>query len=204
MTKQNLSNSSVLAGRKSLVDFTRKKVEELFADFYVPAHGLDHSERVIKWILVIAQKEGVNPFLAELAGLLHDIGRVPEHKHNPENLRHQELSYLLLKEWFAEYREFDVLSSEEKEELLYAIRYHWEDEKCDYPLAIILRDADKIDLLGEIGVKRASEFHQDVEKRKNNIQKNLSLGALLKTETAREIVREQKLLEPLENFLKDN
>lgn len=204
MDKQNLGNFTPSARRVALVDFTHKKVEELFSDFPVPAHGLDHVERVVKWILVIAEKEGVDQFLAALAGLLHDIGRVSEHQHNPQNLRHQELSYLLMKEWFLKYREFDILSEEEKNALLYAVRYHWDDERCDYPLAIILRDADKLDLLGEIGVRRAVKFYKKPELIKGNIVENLARADRVKTETAKKIVKEQKLLDPLKEFLKKN
>ncbi len=148
--------------RKELLEFAKRKVEKLFQDFPVPAHGIDHVRRVTEWAVQIAKKEGQDEFLAELAAILHDVGRVPERKiaGEEEILMHQELSYLLAKEWFEKEKEFDVLTSREKEEILYAARYHWDDEAEKFRLANILRDADKLDLLGEIGVKRAIEFYK--------------------------------------------
>ncbi len=138
------------------------------------------------------------------------MGRVPEWEIFPsslssparkeEGIRHQELSYLLVKEWFTQ-KKFDVLTSGEKEEILYAIRYHGDDKAEAYSLANILRDADKLDLLGEIGVQRAIEFHKGSKLIKKNIRENLVRAERIKTSTARKIVERENLLEPLRQYL---
>jgi len=189
--------------QQSFLNFVTQKVKKLFADFPVPAHSFDHAEAVGKYAREIAELEKANIWLCELAGILHDIGRVPEVYTRGNTLRHHEHSYLLLKEWFKEYAEFDILKKEEKIELLYALRYHWNDVADDYETAWVLRDADKIDLLGLHGVHRSQEWC-------NHIKKDVGVDYRLKyhcwywmhTETARKMVQEKKLLVEVDEFLK--
>ena len=84
-----------------LIEHVQKKVEQFFADFPVPAHGYDHVARVTRRAREIAIAERANNvMLCELAGWLHDIGRVPEYM-GDKSAGHHELSYILLKEdWF--------------------------------------------------------------------------------------------------------
>ena len=189
--------------RGALLSFLENKVDKLFQDFPVPAHGIDHIKRVADWAVLIAKDGKCDEFLAKIAGLLHDIGRVAEFNNNPDKLRHHELSYILAKEWFNQDREFDILSEEEKEEILYAVRYHWDDTAEDYPLANILRDADKLDMYGDIGVKRACEFHKAFLNAKENIKRNLGLVSNIKTKIAKKIIEESNLLEPLKKYLEN-
>jgi len=127
---------------------------------------------------------------------------VAEFNDNPDKLRHHELSYILAKEWSNQDREFDILSEEEKEEILYAVRYHWDDMAEDYPLANILRDADKLDMYGDIGVKRAREFYKDDNDFKNNLKDNLARVEKIKTRIAKKIIEENNLLGPLNTSLR--
>ncbi|KKU12120.1 MAG: hypothetical protein UX17_C0056G0006 [Parcubacteria group bacterium GW2011_GWC2_45_7] len=187
------------------MDFTENKARSFMADFTVPAHGIEHICRVRDWAVKIAREEGQDEFLAEIVAFLHDIGRVPEFKNNPE-LRHHELSYRLAQEWFAQYREFDLLTLQEKEEVLYVVRYHWDDTAEKYPLANILRDADKLDMYGEIGLKRAVEFHRKSgrEDIKKNIEANLAMVSRIKTATAKKVIAENDLLRPLYKWIEEH
>ena len=187
--------------KEDLLIFIENKVKELFSDFPVPAHGINHVTRVANWATVIARDEEFDEFLAKVTALLHDIGRVAEFNDNPDKLRHHELSYILLKKWFHEFREFDILSEEEKEQILYAVRYHWNDEAEKYPLANILRDSDKLDMYGEIGLKRAHDFFTGLKDREKDVKKNLMLFYKIKTKTAKKIIEDNNLLEPLKKYL---
>lgn len=185
-----------------LLLYTRKKVGDLFAAFPVSGHGLDHAERVAKWIVQIAKAEKCDPVLAELAALVHDTGRVQEFQNNPEKLCHHKLSHFVVKRWFLEDRHFDILSAREKDELLYAVRNHWDDAAEEYPLGNILRDADKLDMYGEIGLQRAIEFHRAVsEPIAENIKKNLECASRIKTNIAKRMIEDGNLLEPLTQWL---
>ena len=188
---------------RQLVMYTRKKVEDLFKAFPVPAHNIDHTDRVTEWITKIAKAEHYDLMLAELAALLHDIGRVAEFQNNPEKLRHHELSYRLLQQWFEEDRYFDLLSAQEKDELLYAVRNHWDDAAEEQVLANILRDADKLDMYGKIGVQRAVEFHKIPKDISKNMKSNMESVKRIKTATAKQIVIKEKLLEPLKRWLQN-
>ncbi|MBU0649200.1 HD domain-containing protein [Patescibacteria group bacterium] len=187
--------------QQKLLDFTEKKVKTLFQDFPVPAHGIDHVKRVVKWIRKIARQEKQDVFLAELAALLHDIGRVAEHRSKSGKMRHHELSYILAKQWFKKYKVFDILTSQQKTRLLYAIRYHWNDKAEKYILADILRDADKLDTFGKIGVQRAKDFYQDKDLVRKRVKFQLKTAGHIKTKAAKKIIRQKNLLAPLKKYL---
>ena len=186
--------------QKQLITHVINKVKILFTNFPIPAHGIDHIERVVKWATIIAEKEKAkNPFLCELSAWLHDIGHTLSLKPK-EKRSHHELSYILLKQWFQEDREFDFLNDAEKIELLYAVRYHYNDQAIKYDTAWILRDADKLDGFGEIGMKRANEYFKDDKKGFNdNLRFMFSNLLFLKTKTAHKIVSEKNLMVPVYN-----
>lgn len=186
---------------QSLLAFTLRKVEDFFRRFPAPAHGLDHSLRVAEHVQLIAGAEHARqPVLCLLAAYLHDIGRVPEYFEKKEK-RHHELSYELLQQWFREDPGFVSLTNEEKIEILYAVRYHWNDAADDYDTAWILRDADKLDMFGEIGVRRSIEFHQnDSGKIMHDMRFKFHAAAELKTEAAKQIFHEKNLFRPVETY----
>ena len=82
---------------------------------------------------------------------------------------------------------------------MYAVRYHWNDEACEFASAYILRDADKLDGLGEIGLERSriykgdnlAEFFMDIRLRYEWIYH-------IKTDTAKRLFAEHHLGEPFE------
>lgn len=187
--------------QKKLIKHARAKVKNLFAQNPVPAHNFDHAKRVSKWAVQIAKAEKANVFLSELTAVLHDIGRVPEHA--PGNTKaHHELSYELCREWFREDKEFDVLSKKDKLQILYALRYHYNDAADKYPVAWILRDADKLDLFGNIGLKRTLIFYKD-DQAKIELDLRLRYHALgnLRSKTAKRIIQQRKLFTPAQKYL---
>lgn len=110
------------------------------------SHGWLHTDRVRCNIRELARVEGVDPFLAELTALLHDVGRTlpgPESEHGH---RSAELAAPLLAQI--------PLTDEDQEAVLHAVRWH-NSKRDDSPLLCILRDADMLDGLGAIGIMRA-------------------------------------------------
>ena len=110
------------------------------------AHGWMHTDRVRRNILPLARAEGVDPMLAELAALLHDVGRTqpgPEEEHGARSaaLAAPVLSGL-------------PLTDEQRAAVLHAVRWH-NSARGDTKLLLILRDADMLDGLGAIGLMRA-------------------------------------------------
>jgi len=184
--------------QKKVLKYTENKVRELFVHYDAPAHGLDHVERVHYWINILAKKEKAGIFLCNMVALLHDIGRTREKK----DLRpHAEISYDMCREWFKDDAVFNDLTKQEKIEILYAIRYHWNDAADKYITADLLRDADKMDTFGKIGVKRAIEYWQLDEKGLKDALRMIPNNLYwLKTKTAQRIVKQENLLKPVMDF----
>lgn len=189
--------------KSALIKHINNKIENLQKKYPMIGHEMDHVLRVTTWTRTIAAEEKArNPFLCELAAWLHDIGRAYEHapEKNPDNKKHQELSYDILRHWINE-PVFNILNQNEKIELLYAVRYHGNDAADQYDTAWILRDADKLDMLGEHGLKRIFDTYPNDEK-KIDFEIRIILGTIywLKTKTAKNIVRNSKLTHPLEQY----
>ena len=110
------------------------------------AHGWLHTDRVRRNAILLAKAEGVDPFLAELAALLHDVGRSQTGRESEHGARSANLAGPLLAEL--------PLAEGEREAVLHAVRWH-NSRRDDTPLLCILRDADMLDGLGAIGIIRA-------------------------------------------------
>jgi len=151
--------------KNKILRFAEKKVSAAFRVHNVPAHDLAHIKRVRNWAVKIARAEGADVFLCELAALLHDAGRSKEKTCSLVSHFHHEASYQICREWFKNEPVFHSLSKRQKSALLYAVRYHWNDAADKYKIAWILRDADKLELFGKIGLKRAEQFNRGDQKR---------------------------------------
>lgn len=188
---------------KALLAYTIRKVKDFFIDSPARAHGYDHAVRVQKWAREIARGEKANVFLAEMAAILHDVGRALE-EHGNKGVRHHELSYRLLRQWFRKDPVFrDGLSKEEKIILLYAIRNHWNNVADEYDIAVILRDADKFDSFGAVGVKRSWVW---VKGNKNLMNLDLRFKYdchyWIVTKTGRKILERENLMGPVDAFFR--
>ncbi len=179
------------------------KVQDLFQNYPVPAHGIEHVARVAAWSRIIASREKANVFLAEMSGWLHDVGRTREKERLGAGVGslHQEMSYEMCREWFKNDEVLKQLSKKEKEIILYAVRYHWNNAAEKYPEAVILRDADKLDLFGDVGVKRYKEYWgNDEVEMERAIRLVFSDVFFLTTKTAKEIFARKKMIEPIKKF----
>lgn len=190
--------------QKQLIAYARQKVGSAFAKRPSRAHGIDHVARVARWAGEIARAEKARSvFICELAAWFHDIGRAFEKKSDANDRGHSEFSYQALREWFRDDRRFDILTRAQKLELLYCVRYHWNDEANKYDTAWILRDADKLDCYGEIGVKRLrSAFGYGTEEWNLAMRCMFAMTIRMRTSTARRIVKTRHLLAPMEKELK--
>ena len=111
------------------------------------AHGIDHAERVAKLARFIAQKENYDADEAEIAGILHDIGRTVQE----EEKGHGPAGVPLASELLDRHTDYD---SATKQGVLNAVRDH-SDLQTEGRLTHILQDADMLDGLGAIGIMRA-------------------------------------------------
>ena len=112
------------------------------------AHDFKHVDRVRKWAMYIAKKEGFEDLeIVEISALMHDIGLSQSEKRSMHGEVGAEMSEKFLKE-------NNLLSQEKSEEVCNAIRYHNKNREGEGGLLEILRDADMMDLFGAVGIMR--------------------------------------------------
>lgn len=180
----------------------QQKVALFFDAYPVTAHGYDHVSRVARNAVDIALHESPDDvFITELGAWLHDIGRVPEHTHNPLKKSHHELSYDLLRTWMKDDLVLYSLTHAQKIELLYGVRYHWNNAADKYKSAVMLRDADKLDVFGDIGIARVVAFAGDNEQKLNQDLRFLfDIHHHIVTDRAKQILVEYDLMTPVYQF----
>src|SRR5689334_22881698 len=124
------------------------EVQQRFAGFDDLAHGWEHVKRVYMLALHIAEQEGANRFITGMAALMHDLGRL---SHDPAR-HHADISAMYAAELLIPYH----LAQDTQEAILHAIVAHSYSRGIEpYMLeAGVLRDADRLDSLGAIGILR--------------------------------------------------
>jgi uncharacterized protein len=128
---------------------TYAEVQRRFAHFNDPAHGWEHVERVYKLALHIAEQEGADPFIVGMAALMHDLGRIS----NSNSTKHHAA---LSETAAAEILTIHQVAPETQEAILHAIAAHSFSRNIEARTleARVVRDADRLDSLGAIGVLR--------------------------------------------------
>lgn len=192
------------ATQKEIIWHATQKIRELFKKFPVGGHGAPHTARVVGYAVFIARAEKANVFLSHLAALLHDIGRAEEFfGKKKEKGHHHELSYKLCQKWFREDKVLNKLTRAEKLELLYDVRYHYNNMARKYRTASVLRDADKLDAFGKEGIKRGIEFWgKDSEMMGLGWRLVMETSLWFETATAKKIFKERKLDRPVLGYYK--
>jgi uncharacterized protein len=110
-------------------------------------HGMDHATRVAKMARYIAEQEGYDSLEAEIAGLVHDMGRTVQKEDKGHGPAGVPLAATLLDDCTG----YDAAT---KQRILDAVRDH-SAFKAEGALTHIVQDADKLDGLGAIGIARA-------------------------------------------------
>lgn len=141
-TEKTMTDAEVLAGIQA-------EVQRRFAASNDPAHGWEHVKRVYELALHIVEQEGGDRLIVGAAALMHDLGRA-----DPGNgsLHHAERSLELASELLPAYH----VSRTTQEAILHAIQAH-SYSRGSQPKTLeahIVRDADRLDALGAIGIMR--------------------------------------------------
>ncbi len=124
------------------------EVQQRFATFKDPAHGWEHVRRVYNLAQRIASEESADTLITGCAALLHDIGRLIHRKGTPHALLSVEESAEILKRY--------PLSQEQIAAIQHAIEAHSFSQGIEPRTleARVVRDADRLDGLGAIGIMR--------------------------------------------------
>ncbi|MDQ2715736.1 MAG: HD domain-containing protein [Chloroflexota bacterium] len=141
-TEKTMADAEVLAGIQA-------EVQRRFAASADPAHGWEHVKRVYELALHIAEQEGGDRFIVGAAALMHDLGRADP---GDGSMHHAERSVELAGELLSVYPVPRVT----QEAIIHAIQAH-SYSRGSQPATLeahILRDADRLDALGAIGIMR--------------------------------------------------
>lgn len=125
-----------------------QEVQQRFAKFDDPAHGWEHVRRVYHLTQRIAEEENADTLITGCAALLHDVGRLIRRKGTPHASLSVEKSRAILKRYPVE--------PEHIEAILHAIEAHSFNQGIEPRTleARVVRDADRLDGLGAIGILR--------------------------------------------------
>jgi uncharacterized protein len=131
-----------------LLSKVHKEIQLRYAGFDDLAHGWEHIERVYRLAVYIAKLENADTFIVSIAALMHDIGHLSTEK----SVHHAELSISMADELLLACG----VSADSREVILHAIAAH------SFSLGIeprtleakVVRDADRLDGLGAIGILR--------------------------------------------------
>lgn len=131
-----------------LLSHISQEVQQRFATFNDPAHGWEHVRRVYNLAQRMASEEGADRLITGCAALLHDIGRLVHRKGTPHALLSVEESLEILKRY--------PLNQEQIEAIQHAIEAHSFSQGIEPRTleAQVVRDADRLDGLGAIGILR--------------------------------------------------
>ena len=121
---------------KELREFVEDQLKDI--DDAKQASALEHLYGVSLAATILAKKRGLDPELAAMAGMLHDlyaykVDSYDDHAHRGANLAFGVLSYL-------------ELTTPEETDIIYSAVYHHDDKLVtDSPMDELLKDADVID-----------------------------------------------------------
>ncbi len=122
------------------------KIAKKYMDKNDIAHGWDHVQRVYNLCVKIGEKEGADMEVLKLAALLHDVGIYEDRKN------HEIVSSRIAEKLLSDY--------EKREKVVYCIKNHRfsKGKKVDTLEAKILQDADRLDVLGAMGIVRTMVY----------------------------------------------
>ena len=167
--------------KKQVIKKTEKYVKKCMKSLPPNVHDFKHVDRVRKWTIKIAKSEKRDVFLAEMAALLHDVGRSKE---NPPKVLHADIGAKMAYQFLIKNK---LVSLEEAEQITYAVANHGRGGKGW--LVEITQDADKLDGLGALGIMRLSQCQHELPEYINSNGKEKSKW---KKGEASQILKKQK------------
>jgi uncharacterized protein len=161
-------------------------VKEKMSPLEGTAHLYEHVDRVLKIATFLAEKEGADLELVQVAAIVHDVGRVIGQPHNETGAKLA--SDILKRVSYSPQKIEKVLKIVLRHPMAFRDKLETLEEK-------IVWDADKIDLLGAVGIARG--FHWEGKKSfesavKLAFQRFTPIYNSLDTSTARQISKKRQ------------
>ena len=129
------------------------EVKKRFLSLNDIAHGWEHVSRVYELARVIAEQEHADQFIVGAAALMHDLGRtLPQGTEQGETMHHADASVVMAGEILERYQ----VPVPVQQAITHAIIAHSFSRGItpETPEARVVRDADRLDGLGAIGILR--------------------------------------------------
>jgi uncharacterized protein len=125
-----------------------EEMQQRYVGFDDLAHGWEHIQRVYKLAYYIAERESADFFIVGMAALMHDMG----HLSTDKSRHHADLSLSMA----GELLNATAVPTNTQEAILHAIAAHSFSLGIDPRTleAKVVRDADRLDSLGAIGIVR--------------------------------------------------
>jgi len=143
-----LYNACLTPLNHELAQYIRKEEAAFGPSHRAPDTLMGHLERVAAHAVNLALKEGVDPLLAEVAGLFHDAGKFQGGKYHEDDRPEEEHSIRVLREMGMR----QGLSPATLDQVAEAIAQLYRDVPEPTPLSRVLFDADNLDKLGLPGI----------------------------------------------------
>lgn len=180
---------------RTVEDFVRQLLEKEGS-----GHDWWHIHRVRNMSLIIAKNEGADPFIVEMAALLHDV--IDDKLSDKIKMKSEEVEQLL------QDLDVEIVQIKEMLRIITSISFRKRSEVSLTTLeAKIVQDADRLDAIGAIGIARTftyagSKGHLIYEPKESNSNQNdkksanaidhfydklLNLKDLMNTNTAKEM-----------------
>jgi len=144
-----MEQSKTVFDESQVLSAVYTEVEQRFTGIDDLAHGWEHVGRVYTLALYIAEREQGDRFIVGMAALLHDLGRTAPHN---KTGHHADLSVTLATDLMQNHQ----VPQAQQEAILHAIIAHSFSRGVEPRTqeARIVRDADRLDGLGAIGILR--------------------------------------------------
>ena len=154
----NTEESMVSSLPEDTLDRLKSIARQMF-DGASGSHDWDHTMRVYRLGVRIAEKEGADSDVVRVAALLHDIGRAQQDASNGK-VCHATTGARMAAEIIQDL----PLTGDQKQNIVHSIRTH-RFRGNHYPETLearVLFDADKLDSIGALGVARAYLFAGEI------------------------------------------
>lgn len=153
-----------LQKKEECISFVETETRRIFEKMpLLPIHDITHVERVVQNTLKICKGEGVDSFLPSIAAWLHDIGRLQEvrARKRGERVYHAEESAKKVPGILFCFKA--ELGGEGIRAIQSAVACHSSpNDDHESQLAVILKDADKLEGLGAVGLPRVFAFFSEL------------------------------------------
>jgi len=136
----------------SIIKLLRKKLKKLFKNENT-GHDISHLERVLKNALEIQKNEGGDIYVIAVSALVHDVHRLMSTQLKHHVSADDSLDYV--KQILIDCN----VKTDKIEEILEIVKNHDNKNEKNFSLeTLIVQDADVLDAIGKIGLKRTLKY----------------------------------------------